>query len=146
MGELDERLEGLPEESLEAKLPPGVLRDVCARLSASQRAESALRSSIMAYRAVLAWVRPAIIVVLQKSYCSQISIGGDIITGNGLASLRVLSSNAMSAIEIHRWSLPRYSEEETERFCRLALCVRTGPPHGRRQPTPVAKNPRAAAT
>jgi hypothetical protein len=48
MGELDERLEGLPEESLEAKLPPGVLRDVCARLSASQRAESALRSSIMA--------------------------------------------------------------------------------------------------
>lgn len=35
---------------LEEKLPPEVLREVCARLSASHRAESALRSSIIACR------------------------------------------------------------------------------------------------
>ena len=37
--------------SLEEKLPPeALLREVCARLSASHRAESALRSSIIACR------------------------------------------------------------------------------------------------
>lgn len=38
--------------SLEAWIPPGVLREVCARLSLSQRAESAFKSSIIAYRKI----------------------------------------------------------------------------------------------
>lgn len=88
IGELDEDLAGMPETFLEEKLPPALVRDVCARRSLSQRAESAFKSWIMAcgqsQQCVLESDRTT------EAHGCQITVAGDVVALDDLTSLRVL--------------------------------------------------------
>lgn len=90
IGELDEDLAGMPEAFLEEKLPPALVRDVCARRSLSQRAESAFKSWIMACRRSQQWGLESDRTT--EAHGCQIAVAGDVVALDDLTSLRVLSS------------------------------------------------------
>lgn len=103
--------------SLEAMIPPLLLRAVCARRSLSHRAESALRSSIMACelggikfsngarkQKSSIWPRGERQKKDAKTHGRQVTISRNIITLDGLTSLWVLKEEqalATSQVEMH---------------------------------------------